>query len=74
VVSHWSVDSEASVRLMTGLFASGAPTMAEGLQKAQAALQADPNHAHPYFWAPFTLVGDGARPMPGLARRVASAD
>ncbi|MEW5688309.1 MAG: CHAT domain-containing protein [Pseudomonadota bacterium] len=74
VVSHWSVDSEASVRLMTGLFASGAPTLAEGLQKSQAALQADPNHAHPYFWAPFTLVGDGARPMPGLARRVASAD
>jgi CHAT domain-containing protein len=73
VVSHWSVDSEASVRLMTGLFASGAPTLAEGLQRAQATLQADPNHAHPYFWAPFTLVGDGARPMPGLARRM-SAD
>ena len=46
VVSHWSVDSEASVRLMTGLFASHAPSMAEALQQSQAALQADPDHAH----------------------------
>jgi len=73
VVSHWSVDSEASVRLMTGLFASGEPTMAEALQTSQAALQKDPNHAHPYFWAPFTLVGDGARPLPAMSRRVAHA-
>jgi len=74
VVSHWSVDSEASVKLMTGLFASRAPSMAEALQQSQAALQADPNHAHPYFWAPFTLVGDGARPLPAMSRRVAAAD
>ena len=73
VVSHWSVDSEASVRLMTGLFASGAPTMAQALQRSQAVLQKDPNHAHPYFWAPFTLVGDGARPLPAMSRRVAQA-
>jgi len=72
VVSHWSVDSEASVKLMTGLFASGAPSMAEALQKSQAALQKDPNHAHPYFWAPFTLVGDGARPLPATSRSVAA--
>lgn len=72
VVSHWSVDSEASVRLMTGLFASGAPTMAEAMQRSQAALQSDPNQAHPYFWAPFTLVGDGARPLPAMSRRVAA--
>jgi CHAT domain-containing protein len=71
VVSHWSIESESAVRLMTGLFASGSPTMAEGLQKSQAALQADPKYAHPYFWAPFTLVGDGARPLPGLGRLTA---
>lgn len=68
VVSHWSVDSEASVKLMTGLFASRAPTLAEALQQSQAALQADPNNAHPYFWAPFTLVGDGGRPTPSVSR------
>lgn len=74
VVSHWSVDSEASVRLMTGLFASGAPTLAEAMQRSQAALQADPERAHPYFWAPFTLVGDGARPLPVVARPASVAD
>jgi CHAT domain-containing protein len=73
VVSHWSVDSEASVRLMTGIFASGAPTMAEALKVSQAALIADPKQAHPYFWAPFTLVGDGGRPLPAMSRRVATA-
>jgi hypothetical protein len=58
---------------MTGVFASGAPTMAEALKVSQAALIADPKQAHPYFWAPFTLVGDGGRPLPAMSRRVASA-
>ncbi|MBI1198921.1 MAG: CHAT domain-containing protein [Phenylobacterium sp.] len=73
IVSHWSIESESAVRLMTGLFASGAPTMAQALQASQAALQDDPRYAHPYFWAPFTLVGDGARPLPGVSRQVAAA-
>ena len=64
IVSHWAVDSAATVRLMTGMFNSGAPTQAEGLQQAQKAMQADARWSHPYYWAPFTLVGDGARPLP----------
>jgi CHAT domain-containing protein len=64
IVSHWSVDSAATVRLMTGLFSAGAPSEAESLQKAQAALQRSETWSHPYFWAPFTIVGDGSRPMP----------
>jgi CHAT domain-containing protein len=69
VVSHWAVDSAATVRLMTGLFAAGAPTTAESLQKAQVALQQSGDWSHPYFWAPFTLVGDGARPLPAAEPR-----
>jgi len=72
VVSHWSIESESAVRLMTGLFASKAPSLAQALQSSQAALQADPRYAHPYFWAPFTLVGDGARALPSVAQQVAS--
>lgn len=64
VVSHWSVDSAATVRLMTGLFSASAASEAEALQQAQAALQQSPEWSHPYFWAPFTIVGDGARAMP----------
>jgi CHAT domain-containing protein/tetratricopeptide (TPR) repeat protein len=64
IVSHWSVDSAATVRLMTELFSSGAPNAAEGLQHAQIRMQQEKEWSHPYFWAPFTVVGDGARPMP----------
>jgi hypothetical protein len=27
-------------------------------------MQQEKEWSHPYFWAPFTVVGDGARPMP----------
>lgn len=64
IVSHWSVDSAATETLMTGLFRSRAASVAEGLQTAQAAMQADRPTSHPYYWAPFTIVGDGARPIP----------
>ncbi|MBS0335166.1 MAG: CHAT domain-containing protein [Proteobacteria bacterium] len=64
VVSHWSVDSAATVRLMTGLFSSRAGSEAEALQQAQTVLQKSAEWSHPFFWAPFTIVGDGARPMP----------
>ena len=32
---------------------------AEALRRAQAAVRAKPETAHPFFWAPFVLVGDG---------------
>ena len=73
IVSHWSVDSAATVRLMTELFSSGAPDAAEGLQRAQLGMQQQVKWSHPYYWAPFTVVGDGARPIPtGAAPRVAA--
>ncbi|WP_293898513.1 CHAT domain-containing protein [Phenylobacterium sp.] len=71
IVSHWSVDSVATVRLMTGMFSAGSPSKAEALQKSQAALQATEQYSHPYFWAPFTIVGDGAAPLPGGSARTA---
>ncbi|MBW8816477.1 MAG: CHAT domain-containing protein [Caulobacterales bacterium] len=72
IVSHWSVDSVATVRLMTGMFSSGAPSEAAALQKAQAALQQTEQFSHPYFWAPFTIVGDGSKPLPAAASQQAS--
>jgi CHAT domain-containing protein len=73
VVSHWSVDSAATVRLMTGLFSARAPTEAEALESAQRTLQQSAEWSHPYFWAPFTIVGDGARPMPTAAAASSAA-
>ena len=72
IVSHWSVDSVATVRLMTGMFSSGAPTKAEALTASQRALQQNEQFSHPYFWAPFTIVGDGSKPLPRGAAQTAA--
>jgi len=65
VASHWQVPSLATVRLMTGLFDHAGPKLgggiAESLRQAQLSLAADPTTAHPYYWAAFTVIGDGGR-------------
>src|SRR5262249_13562917 len=67
LVSHWAVESHAAVRLTTGAFAAlaAAPEIgrAEALRRSMMAMLDDkthPFHAHPMFWAPFVLVGEGA--------------
>lgn len=73
IVSHWSVDSAATVRLMTGMFQAGGDSKAGALTRSQLALIQSEQYSHPYFWAPFTIVGDGARPLPtGAPARTAS--
>jgi CHAT domain-containing protein len=53
------------VALTTQLFAAPATTgKAEALQGAMQAVMNDAEHpyyAHPMFWAPFVVVGEGAR-------------
>jgi CHAT domain-containing protein len=69
VVSHWSVESKATVELMTRFFTAAAePSVgrAEALRRAMLGMLSDPNHpefAHPFFWAPFVIVGEGGRAM-----------
>ena len=65
VVSHWQVDSKATQQLMTGMFRSGARTQADALRQATLPMMARTDqYSHPYYWSAFTVVGDGARPMP----------
>jgi CHAT domain-containing protein len=63
LVSHWAVASGPTVELTTGMFGVYAREpgvgKAEALRRAQAAVRARPETAHPFFWAPFVLVGDG---------------
>ncbi len=65
VASHWQVPSLATVRLMTGLFDRAGPRLsggiAESLRQAQLAVAGDGATAHPYYWAAFTVIGDGGR-------------
>jgi CHAT domain-containing protein/tetratricopeptide (TPR) repeat protein len=69
LVSHWSVASDATARLTTGLFeeAMRAPSMrrSEALRRSMLRLIEDSEHplfAHPLFWAPFVVVGEGGAP------------
>lgn len=67
VVSNWEVDTRSSMRLMQDMFARKSSSQADALAAAERSMMASPDqYSHPYFWAPFTVVGDGARPMPAV--------
>ncbi|MGH8548839.1 MAG: CHAT domain-containing protein [Methylococcales bacterium] len=66
LVSHWPVDSNATVAPTTGLFKESAANpgigKAEALRRSMLAVlnnQDHPEFAHPSFWAPFVVVGEG---------------
>lgn len=65
LVSHWAVNSEATVKLITGAFAQlqahPKAGRAEALRQSMLSLIASGGeNAHPANWAPFILVGEGA--------------
>jgi len=66
LVSHWQVPSAATARLMIDVFkAVGADpdlSIDKALVQAQLKAIANPASAHPFFWAAFVLIGDGASP------------
>jgi len=67
LVSHWSVESSSAAELTTGMFdvmsADDSIGRSEALQMSMVDLMMDedqPYYSHPAFWAPFSLIGDGA--------------
>jgi CHAT domain-containing protein len=65
LVSHWPVVSDAAVDLVTGAAAAaaGGAGKARAMQQAMLAMLGrtdKPHFAHPLFWAPFVVVGEGA--------------
>jgi CHAT domain-containing protein len=75
LVSHWYVDDVSTANMMTHMFGQLREAQqlgaASALRLAQlriidgAARSGDRLRTHPFFWAPFTLVGDGARAFSG---------
>jgi len=67
LVSNWAVETVSARLLTTTLFRQQAANpkleRAEALQGAMQAVMRDKsgNYAHPAFWAPFSVVGDGSR-------------
>jgi len=60
VASLWSVDDRGTMALMTRFYAGLArgEDLGQALRNAQVSMLAEPDLAHPYYWAPFVLVGD----------------
>jgi CHAT domain-containing protein len=65
LVSHWAVNSEATVKLMTRTFdeLKSTPNIgrAEAMRRSMLTLIGTTGYAHPTNWAPFVVVGEGAR-------------
>jgi CHAT domain-containing protein len=67
LVSHWAVDSNATVKIITSAMHEIARDKklgrAEALRRAMLRLidGGDAREAHPSSWAPFIVVGEGAR-------------
>ena len=66
LVSHWAVDSSATVKIITTAVAEmkADPKLgrADALRRSMLAMvdSGEPGEAHPSAWAPFVLVGEGA--------------
>jgi CHAT domain-containing protein len=69
LVTHWPVESGSARLLVTGIFerqvADAKLTRAEALRQSMLALMQQKNdaegfsYAHPLFWAPYALIGEG---------------
>ncbi|MEA5478217.1 CHAT domain-containing protein [Pseudanabaena galeata UHCC 0370] len=61
IASLWSVEDSATATLMENLYQQLATfdiTKAESLRNAQISLLKKPQFTHPFYWAPFVLVGN----------------
>ena len=69
LVTHWPVETVSARKLVSGIFERYAKepalTRAQAVQGAMLAVMADRaenfSYAHPLFWAPYALIGDGGR-------------
>jgi CHAT domain-containing protein len=60
IASLWSVDDNSTRDTMTVFYrelAAGTPK-AEALRRAQLSVLHNPRYAHPFFWAPFVMLGE----------------
>jgi CHAT domain-containing protein len=70
IVSHWSVDDEATARLMVGTFRASSHdrnlSHAEALRQSMLAMIEGARfdeEANPRLWAPFVVVGEPTTPQ-----------
>jgi CHAT domain-containing protein len=67
IVSLWPVSDDSTELLMTTLYgelAKGAQAI-DAMRSAQIAVLKRSRFSHPFFWAPFNLIGDWRMRLPG---------
>ena len=74
VASLWNVNDEATARFMSlfyGHLGDGL-SKAEALRRARSDLRRDKRYGHPYYWAPYILIGEAQKGVtfPASERRV----
>ncbi|MBD2095612.1 CHAT domain-containing protein [Trichocoleus sp. FACHB-591] len=61
IATLWSVQDDSTTELITHFYTAlkqPGISRAEALRQAQLSLLRSPNYQHPYYWAPFVLVGN----------------
>jgi CHAT domain-containing protein len=61
LLTQWQVADKSTAELMTSFYRnwrSQSISKAEALQRAQLNLLRSKQWSHPFFWAPFVLIGD----------------
>jgi CHAT domain-containing protein len=61
IASLWRVNDTSTSQLMTELYGNlrrGETTKARALREAQLVLRHSDDYSHPYYWAPFILIGN----------------
>jgi CHAT domain-containing protein len=65
LVTHWAVESQSAMLLTTRTFESyinnAKVGRSQALQQAMLHVMQNPQFAHPTYWAPYALVGEGGR-------------
>lgn len=65
--TQWSVDDTATQELMVAFYSAGVGaetvSIAEAMRLAQVKQIEGGQLSHPFYWAPFAVIGDGARQL-----------
>lgn len=76
--THWSVDDLATQQLMSLFYEAvstdASMTIANAMRVSQVELIEGAELSHPYFWAAFAIIGDGARTLKFDQQSEAAAD
>ena len=65
LATYWPVSAEQESDTFVRTFYAHARggSIGDALQAAQRTLIADPTYSHPFYWAPYFLVGDSSKPL-----------